>query len=168
MTLSTITNREESFAVNNMNVTLKLFKGEYTRETSTQLCISALVQRGEDITIDKIDDLSFISYNFPVSHRKGKPAKNTGGLSVKKRIDRYTYNSPCMNYNIDSDTFTIDDSILNLIDSIQKKKARKKFLFNLNQNRLTHDTKNKSFYSCKNKISNMLFLHLTQSGKFAY
>jgi len=166
--MKAITNREESFSVNNCNVVRRLHKGTYTRETATQLAIATLFLREEIPTIDKIDDLCFISWGFPVSHRKYSPLKSKGGLTVKKRIERYTYNNEMMNYDIDSERFMINGKIADTITAIRKKRERKQFLFALHEKRALNSTKNVSVSKFKNKISSMFYLHLIQSGKLAY
>ncbi len=164
-----ITKNEIKFAVSDFNVELKTFKDEYTRETATQIAVSTLVKRQEDISIQKIDDLCFTSFNFPISHRKFKPSKNIGGLSVKKRVDRYTYNNKLIDYDIDSESFTINNKILNRVKAIEKNKARKLFIFKtLEKVSIKGKQKNKALSVFKNKISDMLFMHLATMGKLTY
>jgi len=166
--LNSITKNDEAWAVNEFNIIPKLYLDEYTRETATQLAIATLVKRQETISIEKIDDLCFISYDFPISHRKGSPAKNTGGLSVKKRIDRYTYNNKHIDYNLDLNSFTIDQDILDRVKSLEKFKTRKQFVFKTLEKIKTRSSKCIALGKQKHLISDMLFNHLAVAGKQVY
>jgi len=163
-----ITKTDQTWAIQNMGIEIKLFKGEFTRETATQIAIATLVKRDQAITINKIDDLCFLSWGFPISHRKGKPSKNIGGLSVKKRIDRYTYNNKFMSYDLNNDTFTIADKILSKVKANIKFKVRKKFIFKTLEKVRTRDMKNIALSKFKKSISNMLYMHLLTAGKLSY
>jgi len=166
--LKAISEREVNFSVKNANVEIRLHKGEYTRQTACQIATTTLFARNTNPSIQKIDDLCFVSWGFPISHRKNKPMKNTGGMTVKRRIENYLYNNDTFIFNVATEKFECSVKFATLIASMQKVKARKEFLFSLHEKRVVNPLKNISLNKFKKSVSSALYMHLVQSGKLSY
>lgn len=166
--MKAITKNEINFAVNNASVNIRLHKGDYTRECATQIATSTLFARNITPTITKIDDLCFMSFGFPISHRKGAYKKTTGGLTVARRVDRYLFNNHTLDFDVATQKFSCDVRFASMIASIVKVKARKAYLFDLKEKRVTNPVKNVSISKFRNKLSKAFYMHIVQSGKYAY
>lgn len=94
----------------------KYYLGQYTRAYAACICSIALIEKQGFATLDSIDNLSYYTFGFAISVRKGKPMKTKGGLSLYKRIKRYLngdaknapFNEPlALNVVVDQDTMSV-------------------------------------------------------------